>query len=104
MCLESLSAEHRRPGAGPKSQGSKAKMQSEKLQGKEREERGSKEEVPAGMRGGERHRKSCHGAAIPPEEHNGREWEREKTSHQSISALWGHLVWHKQPSGHLKKS
>lgn len=71
----------RRPGARPKSQGSKAKMLSDKLQGKEREERRSKKEGPADIRGGERHRNSYDGASIPPKEPNGHEWRREKTSH-----------------------
>lgn len=45
-------------GTGPKSQPSKTKVQSEKRQGKEREERRRKGEGPADIARGDRHRNS----------------------------------------------
>lgn len=80
VSLDGSSAEHRGTGTGSKSQCSKAKMQSEKLQAEEREERRGKGEGPTDIGGGERHRNSCHGAAIPPREQNGHESGGETTS------------------------
>lgn len=78
VCLEGSPAEHRETGAGPKSQRSRAKMQSEKLQGEEREGRrgkGEGQQTPEGARD----TGTAATVTLPAKEQNGHESGGETT-------------------------